>query len=308
MGKGGRGVDSCTQRRSAGWFIGVLIVLLLLVGGTAAAADDESGGEPLPILRFGTTARVWGMGNAGVGAARGVEGLYYNPAALAHVVRPELSISHSTLGEATDLSFAAAALPITDRGSLGAGVLLLSSEGIPRTIEGSQQPIGSFDYLQAVAYIGTGMEIANGCSAGLTVKGIVGELDDSYCRGYSLEGGVRQQVSDVLAIGFLARDVIGEISWSTGLVEELPTQLLGGAALSLMDGRLLISGQTDLKFKDWGVGAEYSIGGFLQLRGGYAADSITAGCGLGIGHVQLDYSWTGHELGGTHRISFGVLF
>ena len=108
------------------------MVLVLLACGAAAAAEDESGGEPLPILRFGTTARVWGMGNAGVAAARGVEGLYHNPAALAYVVRPELSISHSRLGEASDPNFAAAALPITDRGSLGADSLL-SSAGIPRT-------------------------------------------------------------------------------------------------------------------------------------------------------------------------------
>ncbi len=284
------------------------MVLVLLVCGAAAAAEDESGGDPLPILRFGTTARVWGMGNAGVAAARGVEGLYYNPAALAYVVRPELSISHSTLGEATDLSFAAAALPITDRGSLGAGLLLLHSGGIPRTTEDSEQPIGSFDYVQAVAYIGTGMEIARGCSAGLTVKGIFGELDDSQCRGYSLEGGLRQQVNDVLSIGFLARDVIGEMNWSTGRVEELPTQVLGGATLSLLDGKLLVSGRTDSRFKDWGVGAEYSIGGYLQLRGGYAEDSITAGAGLGLGHIQLDYTWTGRESGGAHRVSFGVRF
>ncbi|NLA58793.1 MAG: hypothetical protein GX855_07855 [Firmicutes bacterium] len=300
-------MDSYPYKRSFGWMVAILTALVLLASGVAAAAE-ESGGEELPILRFGTTARVWGMGNAGVAAARGVEGLYYNPAALASVVQPELSISHSTLGEATDLSFAAAALPITDRGSLGAGFLLLSSSGIPRTKEESEEPIGTFDYLQAVAYISTGMEIAKGCSAGLTVKGIFGEVDDAHCRGYSLEGGLRQQVNDVLTIGFLARDVIGEMNWSTGLVEELPTQVLGGATLSLLDGKLLVSGQTDSKFKDWGVGAEYNIGGYLQLRGGYVEDSITAGAGLGFGHIQVDYTWTGRESGGTHRVSFGVRF
>ena len=302
-------MDSCTQKRSVRWLVGICMVLVLLACGAAAAAEDESGGEPLPILRFGTTARVWGMGNAGVAAARGVEGLYYNPAALAYVVRPELSISHSRLGEASDLNFAAAALPITDRGSLGAGLLLLSSAGIPRTPDDiDKPPAGTFDYIQAVAYIGTGMEIAKGCSAGLTVKGIFGELDEEQCRGYSLEGGLRQQVNEVLTIGFLARDVIGEMNWSTGRAEELPTQFLGGATLSLLDGNLLVSGQTDPEFKDWGVGAEYNIGGYLQLRGGYVEDSITAGAGLGFGHIQLDYTWTGRESGGTHRVSFGVRF
>ena len=101
-----------------GWLITILAVLCLVVTCGMCGKAKESGGEPLPILRFGTTARIWGMGNAGVAAARGVEGLYYNPAALSDLSRPELSISHSALFSDTDLNFIAAALPITEQGAL----------------------------------------------------------------------------------------------------------------------------------------------------------------------------------------------
>ncbi len=298
----------------AGWFniagkrlcCTALVAILLIIGIGGQAHGHESGGEPLPLLRFGTTARIWGMGNAGVAAAEGVEGLYYNPAALANVRNPQLSISHSTLFVDTDMNFLAAALPLGHDAGLGAGLLILSSPGIPGTNYDSVT--GYFDYLQAVAYWGMGIEISGGWGAGVTAKGLFGGLDDATCRGYSLEGGLRYRANETLTLAVLARDVIGELSWSTGLKEDLPSQVLGGASLELLHGKLLLSGQTDVSLKEWGIGAEYNIREMVQIRGGYVKDSFTAGVGLGLGSVHLDYSWVGHEMGGTHRLSFAVGF
>ncbi|NLJ24846.1 MAG: hypothetical protein GX354_05385 [Firmicutes bacterium] len=289
-----------------GWLITILAVLCLVVTCGMCGKAKESGGEPLPILRFGTTARIWGMGNAGVAAARGVEGLYYNPAALSDLSRPELSISHSALFSDTDLNFIAAALPITEQGGIGAGLLLLSSPGIPGTSEDALEDY--FDYLQAVAYVGTGTRINEQLGAGVTVKGLFGRLDDATCRGYALEGGLRYKLNQVLTLGILGRDVVGRLDWTTGLTENLPTQVLAGVEASLWDGRLQVAAQTDTTFKDRGFGAEYIIGEQIRVRGGYTKESLTAGVGLGVGSIHLDYSWVGHELGGTHRISFMVGF
>ncbi|NMB11044.1 MAG: hypothetical protein GX977_02035 [Firmicutes bacterium] len=300
-------MDSQLSSKLERLMITVWLLLCLVMTGGAQAEAKESGGDPLPVLRFGTTARIWGMGNAGVAAAKGVEGLYYNPAALATVRQPELSVSHSSLWVDTDLSFMAAALPITDQGGIGAGLLLVSSPNIPGTGEGDVLE-DHFDYLQAVAYIGGAMAVDDVWGAGITIKGLFGELEEDRCRGYSLEGGLRYQVNQSLTVSLLARDLVGELTWTTGLKEAIPTQILGGAAMSFYDGKLLVSGQSDLTFKDWGFGAEYSIGEHIQLRGGYVKDSITAGAGLAVGNTRLDYSWVGHEMGGTHRVSFGVDF
>lgn len=300
-------MDIQRKRRLRRLAIVTWLLLYLVVTGGAQAKVQETGGDPLPVLRFGTTARVWGMGNAGVAAAKGVEGLYYNPAALAEVRQPELSLSHSSLWVDTDLNFVAAALPMTDQGGIGAGLLLVSSPRIPGTTEDDALE-DYFDYLQAVAYIGGAMEIDDAWGAGITIKGLFGELEEAKCRGYSLEGGIRYKVNDSLIFGLLARDLIGELSWTTGLKEVIPTQILGGAALYCCNGKLQISGQSDVTFKDWGLGAEYSIGEYIQLRGGYVKDSITAGAGLAVGNTQLDYSWVGHEMGGTHRVSFSIGF
>ncbi|NMB46755.1 MAG: hypothetical protein GX998_10155 [Firmicutes bacterium] len=295
------------QSRSSRLLLTTGMIMCLVLTAGAYGKAKESGGEPLSILRFGTTARIWGMGNAGVAAARGVEGLYYNPAALCDVKQPELSISHAAWLVETDLNFMAAALPLADQGGLGAGLLLLSSPGIPATSdEGALE--GYFDYLQGVVYVSAGRAISDDWEMGVTAKGLFGEVEAESCRGYSLEGGLRFKVSEMLTLGILARDVWGKVQWTTGLTEAIPTQILGGAVVSLLDGQLLVSGQTDTGFKDRGIGAEYSIGEHVQLRGGYAKESITAGVGLGVGNIRLDYSWVGHDLGGTHRISFAVRF
>lgn len=284
----------------------VMLVLCLVVSGEAYGYAQESGGEPLPLLRFGTTARIWGMGNAGVAIAEGVEGLYYNPAGLSAIHQPELSISHSALHMDTDLYFLAAGLPLARNTGIGAGLLLLSSPGIQGA--DADSPTDYFDYLQAVAYAGFGLETGKRLKAGLTAKGLFGELAEATCRGFALDGGLRYQVNPLLTVGVLARDLVGELSWSTGLKERLPSQCIGGASLSLLQGKVLLSAETDMAFKKWGLGAEYSIGDHVKLRGGYAKQSLTAGAGLGLGNVYLDYSWVGHELGGTHRLSFAVRF
>ena len=304
--------------RVLGWFLEgnkkicrvVLLLILLIVGTSGLVNGKEQGGEPMPLLRFGTTARVWGMGNAGVATAEGVEGLYYNPAALASVEHPQLSISHSTMFVDTSMNFIATALPMGKHGGLGAGLLILSSPGIPKTDYDlvTESVIGYFDYLQAIAYWGMGMELEGGIGAGVTMKGLFGTLDDATCRGYSLEGGVRYRASQGVTLGLLARDALGELSWSTGHKEDLPCQVLGGVAVELLGGRLLVSGETDTSLKEWGLGAEYNLRDSVQLRGGYVKDSFTAGAGLYLGRVQLDYAWVGHELGGTHRLSFSVGF
>lgn len=286
----------------------VMLLLILLVASTSGlASGKEQGGEPMPLLRFGTTARVWGMGNVGVATAEGVEGLYYNPAALASVRQPRLSISHSSMFVDTSMSFLATALPMGDYGGIGAGLLILSSPGIPKT-DYDMEHMGYFDYLQAIAYWGMGMELKGGISAGVTMKGLFGSLDDATCRGYALEGGLCYRAAHGVTLGVLARDVVGEVGWSTGHKENLPCQVRGGAAVELLEGRLLVSGETDTSLKKWGLGAEYNVRDAVRLRGGYVEDSLTAGAGLCLGRVQLDYAWVGHELGGTHRVSFSVDF
>ena len=159
-----------------------------------------------------------------------------------------------------------------------------------------------------MAYVGAGTRIRDDWDAGVTVKGLFGQLDDATCQGYSLEGGLRYHVNQVLTLGIVGRDVVGKVNWTTGLTENIPIQVLAGIEASLLDGRLVVSGQTDTTFKDHGLGAEYSIGEQIRLRGGYTKDSLTAGVGLETGNIQLDYSWVGHELGGTHRVSFMVGF
>jgi hypothetical protein len=45
----------------------------------------------------------------------------------------------------------------------------------------------------------------------------------------------------------------------------------------------------------------------LALRGGLLGDNITAGAGISISSVTLDYAFQPHEeLGNTHRVSLGL--
>jgi hypothetical protein len=55
------------------------------------------------------------------------------------------------------------------------------------------------------------------------------------------------------------------------------------------------------------VGVEYLISKVVALRGGLMGDNITAGAGISVSSVTLDYAFQPHEeLGNTHRVSIGL--
>jgi len=55
------------------------------------------------------------------------------------------------------------------------------------------------------------------------------------------------------------------------------------------------------------VGAEYVISEVLALRAGMLGENITAGAGISVSSVHLDYAFQAHEeLGNTHRVSLGL--
>ena len=162
-------------------------------------------------------------------------------------------------------------------------------------------------------------------SFGMNMKLIRRALDVASASAQSLDLGMiislggratgtgRQQS---LSFGISVFDIAGSrMNWNTGTdyADPLPMRLVAGVGLTrALPGRnntlALSVAQDVLQLQLPRLGVEYQIGRVLALRGGYRATGWSAGAGLNFGKVMLDYAFSTHELGATHRVGGGARF
>jgi len=170
------------------------------------------------------------------------------------------------------------------------------------------------------------------------VGGTLKVIYSDQVAGYSATGiGVdlgylrRDLLTDGLDIGVKLQDVTGTyIGWSTGLVEFItPSVKLGVAyrvAAPTLNASFVVAADGDFFFEDrrqasqfWveQVSADLHLGGEIafqekvMVRGGLDSGNYTAGAGLRIGIVGLDYAYlhfTDDFFEGSHRVSALVNF
>lgn len=111
----------------------LLAALLALTPPARAALTSDVGGSSGQFLQLGAGARALGMGEAMVAAAEGPDALYWNPAGLSRMSRPEAAYARAQLPGSVAHDFAAVAVPVRAlKGTLAVGLTRLSQSGIAR--------------------------------------------------------------------------------------------------------------------------------------------------------------------------------
>jgi long-subunit fatty acid transport protein len=123
-------------------FIAVLVIAAALTCAHApAAAQTKTGTTIGQFLLIEPSARFTGMGNAGSAVLSGIDGVYYNPAAVAAVETWAFTFSHSEWLADIRYDYIAAAMPL---GRWGKGYMTVTSLGSGdievRTVD---QPLGT---------------------------------------------------------------------------------------------------------------------------------------------------------------------
>lgn len=112
----------------------LLAALLAAAVPARAVLTADAGGSSGQFLQLGAGARALGMGEAMVAAAEGPDALYWNPAGLSRMRRPEAVYARAQLPGSVAHDFAAASLPVRWlRGTLAVGLTRLSQADIART-------------------------------------------------------------------------------------------------------------------------------------------------------------------------------
>lgn len=127
----------------------LVVCLIFTTGGYGQFVSDVSkvGVTAAPFLEIGVGARAIGMGSAYVSMANDASSLYWNPAGIAHLERPELLLVHTQWIAGMRFDFAGFVLPLGRWGALGLSVTSLGMDDM--MVQTVDQPEGTGEYFSA---------------------------------------------------------------------------------------------------------------------------------------------------------------
>ncbi|MGH3861872.1 PorV/PorQ family protein [Actinokineospora sp.] len=144
---------------------------MLLAIAPPAPAQTKTGTTLGQFLLIEPSARFTAIGNAGVAAGEGIDGVYYNPAAAGRVSRLEFQLTHINWLAGIRYDYVAAAIPFKTWGTAFATVSSLNSGEIDvRTVS---QPLGTgerYSVSNVALGLGFARSISERFSAGIQVK------------------------------------------------------------------------------------------------------------------------------------------
>jgi hypothetical protein len=295
------------------------IGLALFQTGTLWAAGTTGA----QFLKIGVGARAMAMGGAYAAMFNDVHCLYWNPAGVARMKRPQLASSYNLMYQDTSQGFMGYAHP-TRIGVFGGGLNYLQVADIEKRTGDSARPLSTFSAKDSALFFSYAIPNAwAGMSLGANIKLINLKLDDKSANAYSLDLGAQQKIKELpLVLGLSVLNLGSQVKLGTES-DSLPLGIKAGATYSFMNNSLLLATGVDswpqekLTYAQFGV--EWKPVPLLSLRtgpqvGGQRQDlgslvGMSAGLGVQVRMLDVDYAYVPFgDLGDTHRLSLRVTF
>lgn len=283
------------------------------------------------FLSIGVGGRALGMGGSFVAVANDVTSGYYNPAGLANLNYPQISLMHDErFGNLVNYNYAAVAIPYGKSWSFGLSIMRLGVDKIYDTREALvDKNTGKviYDITLPSARIDPSLikEVSNQDWAfyftgakrhsdkfyyGANVKIIKRDIAEASAFGIGFDLGALYMPDENLVLGANLQDATTTfVSWSTGRTELItPTLKLGAAySLNFLGGTILPALDFDIRFEnrrfasqfnigpvsfDPHFGLEYNFRNLFAIRGGYNdIKQLTVGAGVKLPKLNIDYSF-----------------
>jgi len=166
------------------------VLLLWSVIYSQSGEVSNVGTTAAPFLQIGVGARAIGMGGAFVSTADDITAIYWNPAGIGRLGRPELLFVHTNWIADINFDYAAAVIPLGRFGTVGASITSLSMEEMKvRTIglpEGTGEFFNAGDISLGLSY---GFNITDRFSIGLNAKYISQKIWKESATGFGIDIG-----------------------------------------------------------------------------------------------------------------------
>lgn len=294
------------------------------------------------FLAIGVGGRPLGMGGAYTAIANDVTAAYYNPAGLAHLNYPQISLMHDErFGNLVNYNYIAVGLPYGTDASVSLSIMRLGVDGIPDTrnalvdritgkvIYDITLPSARIDPSKVIefsnqdwaGYLTYSKRYSDDLYLGANVKLIYRSLGDFSATGIGFDIGAIYFPMENLTVGANVQDVTTTLlAWSTGRTELITPTLKTGAAygLDFLGGRFSTGLDFDIRFEnrkfasyfnlgpisfDSHFGAEYNFKNLFAIRGGYNdVKQFTIGAGVKLPKLNIDYSFARFNLAEDERL------
>ena len=308
----------------------VLAGLILPILPAAAQEDTRYSGDSLLL---GAGARAQGMGSAYVAISDDATAVYWNPAGLSQLGRPELHFQHAEqIGGTVNHDVITVAMPLAST-VLGVGLMRLGVDDVKEALlEDPGQPpgpgnrpvvsrvVGASDYS---IHLSAGRWIREDVSLGASLKLLWRNLSAGDGSGYGLDLSVLYRPRPDVTVGGVLRNLPRTtITYGSGVKDRIPPSLLIGSAytrpLPSLEGVAKLSASVHLGEERSGVedvegvhlGAEFVYRDRVAFRLGAEGDHFTAGAGVRVrDRFGLDLAFLQNgQLDNTFRISASAYF
>jgi hypothetical protein len=288
---------------------GVLVGVTL--GAAPARAQDQTAGLPGEWLARYSSARTLGLGSAYVATADDPLGVLWNPAGLSYMNQNELRFENARLfGESSINSFGFA-VPGSHWPSFGLAMVSHGAGEFQQTNEMNDDG-GTFKNAETAWLLTASKAFTPRIAVGANFKLVQQTVESFSAGGFGMDLGALVQVTPGLKLGASMMNIGGPSLKLRDVAEAYPSNIRGGAALSVLQGRGLIALEVNhaeglgTRFH---TGAEYWIMSGIGLRMGYSEDGGSGGFSYRFApQYSLDYAAADHPLGLQHRIGMSMNF
>jgi len=171
--------------------------MVLMLGALPASGQSKTGTTIGQFLLIEPSARIAGMGNAGVSAWDGLDAVYFNPAVVGLLKNYNVEFTHSAWLADISYDYVAVSLPAGKWGSVVGSLTALNSGDIDvRTVA---QPLGTgerYRVSDVAIGIGYGREITDRFSAGAQLTYLQETIWNTSLNTVVFDFGTLYQVSD----------------------------------------------------------------------------------------------------------------
>ncbi|OGR42481.1 MAG: hypothetical protein A2X28_08735 [Elusimicrobia bacterium GWA2_56_46] len=267
------------------------------------------GGRPGELFNYGSGARPIAMGGAFTAVAKDASSVYYNPAGLGMLSRPNVQLMRSELFGGAYYDYAGYAGNLKGLPAGWGAEFMRLGTGMVEGRDANNNRTSSFDYTETALAAAAGMKgvFFPRLSVGAAFKFLDRRLADSADRHFAVDLGAQygSLMRGRLDLGLAVSNVVSVAGGDTS--DRLPPLLKAGAAYRLIGGVMLAAElNNDGEFR---VGTEYSapIG---AARLGFEGSAVSFGLGtVFMKSYSLDVAVTRHPvLGMSNKVSLGYQF